>query len=482
MEKSTRRILRLTGALMALALVVLALQPVHADPHPGQSVNVAIIGSPGVINGGFLPTTGPIGELGDFNFTNLVPGAVNAANLAAYDTVVLNVASPEMGCTTATLSDSAKADLVAFVYGGNKLIIYDSECAPGVGVDYSWLPYPFTTSNPGALGATGVLTIVEENTLSTSVPADVHFIDAPALGPHTDAVGDMNVMVTLDPNWCLDMSGTNVLGVTGPVHTYARYGTVGSVGLFIYNGLDVDYMGFEPSPPAPNGLRKIWVQEVTATVTDLLGQPVAAVLVNFEVTNGPNAGEVSDPCECEANHDCTTDTNGEVSWMYTSDGQLGTDTIEACFTDEAGNERCAEATKEWVDRTPPEVGCLETVNPHGKNVPPAGYTTLPGAKGGQNEDGFYELTAVDDVDPNPKIYLVDTGSGTVFGPFASGTKIKYTEAKGATPTQKKIGSGQGQAGAVDWHITGNGDAAVYAVDASGNQSSSVSCLVPPPPK
>jgi hypothetical protein len=134
------------------------------------------------------------------------------------------------------------------------------------------------------------------------------------------------------------------------------------------------------------------------------------------------------------------------------------------------------------DLTPPEVGCLETVNPHGKNVPPAGKTTLPGPKGGQNEDGFYELTAWDAVDPDPQIFVVDAGSGTVFGPFASGAKIKYTEAKGATPSQKKIGSSNGQADAVDWHIIGNGDPEVYAVDASGNQSDAASCLVPPPPK
>ncbi len=48
------------------------------------------------------------------------------------------------------------------------------------------------------------------------------------------------------------------------------------------------------------------------------------------------------------------------------------------------------------DETPPKIGCIETVNPHGKNIPPAGSTTLPGSKGGQNEDGFYELIGKDD--------------------------------------------------------------------------------------
>jgi len=33
--------------------------------------------------------------------------------------------------------------------------------------------------------------------------------------------------------------------------------------------------------------------------------------------------------------------------------------------------------------------CTETVNPHGQNVPPAGSTTLPGPRGGINDDGFW---------------------------------------------------------------------------------------------
>jgi hypothetical protein len=124
--------------------------------------------------------------------------------------------------------------------------------------------------------------------------------------------------------------------------------------------------------------------------------------------------------------------------------------------------------------------CEETTNPHGQTVPPAGNTTLPGPKGGQNEDGYYLISAVP-ADPNLQVFVVDTGSGTTFGPFASGTKIKYTQAPGATPSIKKIGSTNGEADAVPWHITGQGDAAVYAVSTSGT-SPLVFCLVPPPPK
>jgi hypothetical protein len=116
--------------------------------------------------------------------------------------------------------------------------------------------------------------------------------------------------------------------------------------------------------------------------------------------------------------------------------------------------------------------CQETVNPHGQTVPPAGSTTLPGPNGGINEDGFYVVGT----DVGTAVVLSDT-DGNVFGTFASGTKVKYTEANGATPSVTKIGSTTGQAGAVDFHITGTGDLVVTSVDGT-----SATCPVPPPPK
>jgi hypothetical protein len=123
---------------------------------------------------------------------------------------------------------------------------------------------------------------------------------------------------------------------------------------------------------------------------------------------------------------------------------------------------------------------LPTVNPHGNKIPPA-----PGEGGqGQNQDGFYELLATDNLvdDCAPlELWVTDTGSGVVFGPFEVGTKIKYTEDADAIPEIKKMGSGKGKAKAIDWHIIGNGDARLTAVDQSGNTSAPVMCLVPPPP-
>jgi hypothetical protein len=115
--------------------------------------------------------------------------------------------------------------------------------------------------------------------------------------------------------------------------------------------------------------------------------------------------------------------------------------------------------------------CEEDVNPHGQNTPPAGSTTLPGPNGGQNEDGFYRIGS----DVETDVFVV-TG-GVSFGPFSSGTVVKYTQAPGAAPSSKKIGSSNGQAGAVTVHITGPDELVVRSIDGS-----TITCFVPPPPK
>jgi hypothetical protein len=122
-----------------------------------------------------------------------------------------------------------------------------------------------------------------------------------------------------------------------------------------------------------------------------------------------------------------------------------------------------------------EGGCVEYVNPHGAVIPPAGQTA-PGTnpKSGQNPDGFYQIGSAD----GSMVYVIDQGTGTVFGPYPSGTVIKYTQAVGATPSAKTIGSTNGQAGAVTVHISGQGDAGVQSVKGGPLTI----CYVPPKPK
>jgi hypothetical protein len=241
------------GLIRILLCISMALTGAWAGT---QSVNIAVIGSGPVINGGFVPTSGP--DLPGMTFTNLAPGSVTAAALAPFDTVILNVASAQMACNVNTLSAAAQADLVAFVASGHKLIIVDSECSPQ---NYSWLPFPFQTNNPGAAGANGTATIIEENVLSSSNPASPFFINVTLLSAAAE-VGDANVMTTFDSHWCVDMSATNINNVTGPVHTYAKVG--GDIGLIIYNGFDTDAMTASPGVTGPGYLRKLFVQELLA--------------------------------------------------------------------------------------------------------------------------------------------------------------------------------------------------------------------------
>jgi hypothetical protein len=138
-----------------------------------------------------------------------------------------------------------------------------------------------------------------------------------------------------------------------------------------------------------------------------------------------------------------------------------------------GTPRATQTIRVSVrDLTAPTGSCTPTTNPAGKKVPPAGNNP----KSGQNPDGFYLLSVSDALDPSPQIFIHDTGSAAVFGPFPDGTKIKLTQAPGARPSQRP------GPGVIDWKIKLKGDAALFFEDASGNVSGPVLCRVPPPPK
>ncbi|KRC48713.1 MULTISPECIES: HYR domain-containing protein [unclassified Nocardioides] len=150
---------------------------------------------------------------------------------------------------------------------------------------------------------------------------------------------------------------------------------------------------------------------------------------------------------------------------------LGVTPVDCEATDAAGNTGHGAGTIEVVDTTPPVVACPESTNPGG-SVPKAGGTR-PNPQG-QNQDGFYRLDATDVVDTDPDVYLRDAGSGHVWGPFASGQRIKYTQAKSG-PREQALGDSD------ILHLTGTGDAELYAADFSGNVSAPVACRVPAPP-
>jgi len=97
---------------IAVGITLLVLTAGLGQANPQPSVNVATIGSPGIISGGLIPF---VGELRDFSFTNLAPVDVNAANLAALD---VSGASGEVLITTDTANQ-------AFPAISGKRIVYE---------------------------------------------------------------------------------------------------------------------------------------------------------------------------------------------------------------------------------------------------------------------------------------------------------------------------------------------------------------------
>jgi len=207
---------------------------------------------------------------------------------------------------------------------------------------------------------------------------------------------------------------------------------------------------------------------VTAHVEDAFGNATPGITVRFSVT-GVGSGSGS----------ATTNAAGDAQFCYTGPlAPVGMDTITAFAdtdgdgVDDGASEPDAQATKQWIDVTPPSGSCRPGHNPSGGKIPSAGNNP----KSGQNPDGFYILNVRDNADPNPQIFVHDSGSAAVFGPYADGTAIKLTQARGATPMATP------GAGAIDWKIRLKGDAELFFADASGNVSGPVSCRVPPRPK
>lgn len=211
-----------------------------------------------------------------------------------------------------------------------------------------------------------------------------------------------------------------------------------------------------------------FVQTVDIDVSDVT-PPVVTVESKVVEATGPDGAVVDYDASAVDNVDGPLTPTCEPP--SGSQFALGTTAVDCEATDAAGNTGYGSGTIEVVDTTPPTVACTESTNP-GLNLPFAG-NTRPNPQG-QNQDGFYRLDATDIVDTDPDVYLRDSGSGYVWGPFTSGQKIKYTEANSG-PTQKSL------PGDI-LHLTGTGDAELYAEDFSGNVSAPADCLVPAPPQ
>jgi len=190
----------------------------------------------------------------------------------------------------------------------------------------------------------------------------------------------------------------------------------------------------------------------------------------------------------------SSDPDGdEITYLWTWDGgsaagvnpvislPLGTTIITLIVNDGIVDSAPDVVEIQVVDTTAPEVSCVESVNPHGNNIPGENRSDNAVSKG-KNPDGFYQILAEDICDAEPEIFVGTSDNPRLFGPFTSGIVIKFTETPGASPSMKKIGSANGQAGAVTWHITLPTDPVIAVVDDAGNVAVCTDCLVPPPLK
>ena len=167
---------------------------------------------------------------------NIRPAALLPEN--GYDTVVLSQL-----CDMKSVSADFKKALPLWVAGGHKLIIQDADGC-GSEPDYSFLPFKFVTSNPGAGGASGDrLILVEENSIANARPGDPAFLDIPdwlaSKASNYNELGDSNTIKEYDANWCGCLFGTNARHVDGFMEAYAHLGA----GLIIYDGFDNDQYG-----------------------------------------------------------------------------------------------------------------------------------------------------------------------------------------------------------------------------------------------
>jgi hypothetical protein len=463
------------GSALDVGVAIFGGDAASADMGGGQ-----LLSAPDSPNVGTVVNSVNIGTVGQFTVRNVDPGATNftaglqaalnsvtASAATSKNVVFLSDGASNVGgggfAAAVTAMDNAGATVYSFAVGGGASCAAGSagtlqQMADGTGGTCTAVPDP--ANLPDII--TNV-TATELTSVSLTVDAVATAFDTLAPPPPLDGPDSTDFTATAADQ----APGTHEVCASatglGPASDATSEQTVTRCESY-------DVFGFELAPATEtNELGMDNEHTVTATVTGAAGK-LAGWPVEFEVS-GQNAGATG-TCVPAL---CVTDADGNVTFTYSvpvAPSSLGTDTISATV-DINGETGTLEVEKIWEDTTPPVAMCVEGPNPSG-NVPQA-----PGRGGqGQNQDGFYTLTATDDVWPaeDLAIFVEDDATGFVFGPYANPTNIKWTEANGAPPRERP------GTGVVDWQLRGQGDALVYAVDGSGNVSDPVSCLVPPAPQ
>lgn len=316
----------LVGAAIAIsaapAVALSSSQKVLLIPGPGPAPAPPGMGS----QDGIMPTSTTVAgrsdeSFGGFSFTSLQAGVpvspsspITTATLSKYDTVAL------IQVHTGSLSASAKAALAQFVASGGKLLIHDSDETHGN--DYSWL-LPKSSPTQVGLGCnfcgstSGSALINADSGLISANPSDHSYVSIPELAKYTDAIGDGNLLTSLDPRWFTAVTGKNGNHESGALVAYATSGK----GLIVYSGFDTDMiMPTASSPwrcintpqdhctaatghPTEDWLAQMWYNELTQSwgpSASSLPQTTPVSSVGTPVS--PSQAGLPSPRACVARH------------------------------------------------------------------------------------------------------------------------------------------------------------------------------------
>jgi hypothetical protein len=245
----------------------------------GAGIPSANIFADGVVGGpsSTSSTTASVTYNG-MTFTPLAKAALSTTTLAPYDTLILFEV-----CDIATSLTTSQHDAInTYLAAGNKILLYDGDrCAAGDGgvANYSWFTYPFYTSSPGPQGASGVLNVVENSSLTQGLSSDPF---------NADELGDANTATTSDPHWFAAAKTTNTLGNNGYFLAYAR-----NRGLIIYDGAD-HWFSFGPT----KSLTDLFLNELNQQYDpDNLPSsvPIASTVNYFALGDSYSSGEGNPP-------------------------------------------------------------------------------------------------------------------------------------------------------------------------------------------
>ena len=164
-----------------------------------------------------------------------------------------------------------------------------------------------------------------------------------------------------------------------------------------------------------------------------------SVVVNYQAAASDNLAGVTLRCRPQAG----------------TEFPLGTTTVQCVAHDLAGNSAACSFTVRVVSRD------IE---------PPIAYgRALMRLQGGSTPIWLVQLLGRDNRDPNPKLFVKDSASGLVAGPFHNGDRVRLMSARGTPASQKRL------AGAVAGEIRLKGEATIYGVDAAGNAGRACAC-------